>query len=88
MISIEIFNLWLLKALQKEPFYFTLKALIVLKIFKFLSLLFNHVEKRLDKKDKYSSKSMTSHPGKETIATHMLTTISRSKGNQGIKFGQ
>ena len=32
----------------KNAFYFTLKALFVLKIVKFLSLLFGHVEKRLD----------------------------------------
>ena len=35
---------------------FTLKALFVLKIFKFLSWLIGHVEKRLDKKDKVSFK--------------------------------
>ena len=34
--------------LMKNAFYFTLKALFVPKIFKFLSLLFGHVEKRLD----------------------------------------
>ena len=32
----------------KNAFYFTLKALFVLKIFKFLSSIFPHVEKRLD----------------------------------------
>ena len=31
---------------------------------------------------------MTSQPGKQTIAIHILTNISRSKGNQAIKFGQ
>ena len=30
---------------MKNAFYFVLKALFVLKIFKFLSLLFGHVEK-------------------------------------------
>ena len=30
---------------MKNAFYFILKALFVLKIFKFLSLLFGHVEK-------------------------------------------
>ena len=34
--------------LMKNDFYFTLKALFVLKVFKFLSWLFSHVEKRLD----------------------------------------
>ena len=32
--------------LMKNVFYFTVKALFVLKKFKFLSLLFGHVEKR------------------------------------------
>ena len=37
--------------MMKNAFYFTSKALFVLKIFKFLSWLFGHVAKRLDKKD-------------------------------------
>ena len=31
---------------------------------------------------------MTSQPGWQTIAIHILTNISRSKGNQAMKFGQ
>ena len=31
---------------------------------------------------------MTSQPGKQTIAIKILSNISRSKGNQAIKFGQ
>ena len=31
---------------------------------------------------------MTSQPGQWTIAIHILPNISRSKGNQKIKFGQ
>ena len=31
---------------------------------------------------------MTSQPGKETIAIHLLPNISHSKGNQAMKFGQ
>ena len=31
---------------------------------------------------------MTSQPGKQTIAIHVLPNISRSKGNQTMKFGQ
>ena len=34
------------------------------------------------------SKFMTSEPGKQTIAIHILPNISRSKGNQTMKFGQ
>ena len=37
---------------MKNAFYFVLKALFVIKICKFLSWLFGHVEKRLDEKDK------------------------------------
>ena len=36
----------------KNALYFTSKALFVLKILKFLCWLFDHVAKRLDKKDK------------------------------------
>ena len=31
---------------------------------------------------------MTSQPGLQTIAIHILPNISQSKGNQAIKFGQ
>ena len=31
---------------------------------------------------------MTSQTGQETIAIHILPNISRSKGNQTMKFGQ
>ena len=40
----------------KNAFYFTLKALFVLNIFQFLSRLFDHVEKQLDKKNKVEFK--------------------------------
>ena len=42
--------------MMKNAFYLTLEALFVLKIFKFLSWLFGHVAKRLDKKDKVNFK--------------------------------
>ena len=58
-------------------FYFTLKSLFVLKRVRFLSQL---VEKR--------QKCMTSQPEKQTIAIYVLRSISRSKCNQTIKFGQ
>ena len=31
---------------------------------------------------------MTSQPGKQTFAVHILPDISKSKGNQTVKFGQ
>ena len=42
--------------MMKYAFYFRLKALFVLIIFKFLSDFFNHVGKRLDKKVKVNVK--------------------------------
>ena len=31
---------------------------------------------------------MISQPGKQTITMHIFTNISRSRGNQAVKFGQ
>ena len=31
---------------------------------------------------------MTSQPGQQTVTIHILPNISRSKGNQTLKFGQ
>ena len=42
--------------MMKNAFYFTSKGPFILKIFKFLSWLFGHVAKRLDKKDKVNFK--------------------------------
>ena len=42
--------------MMKNTFYFTSKTLFVLKIFNFLSWLFSHVAKGLDKKDKVNFK--------------------------------
>ena len=43
--------------MMKNAFYFTLKVLFVLKIFKFLSWLFGQVGKRLDLKNKVNFKN-------------------------------
>ena len=53
------YNFWQVKALyklMKNAFYFTLKALFVLKLFIFLSWLFGHVGKRLDYKHEVNFK--------------------------------
>ena len=68
----------------KNAFYSILKALFVLKIFKFLSWVFRYVEKTAW----LVSKFMTSQPGWQTIAIHILTNISRSKRDQTLKFDQ
>ena len=70
-----------------------LKALFILEIFTFLSLLFGFVEKRLDKNVKVIlvliiPKFMTSQIGQQIITIHILPNISRSKDNQEMKFVQ
>ena len=67
--------------------YFTLKSLFVLKIFKFLSWLFDQVEKRLDWKDEVNFKIYNVTTWKQAISIHTLINVS-SKGNQAMKFGQ
>ena len=42
--------------MMKNAFRFILKALSVLKIFKFLSWYFSHIKKRFNKKDKVNLK--------------------------------
>ena len=42
--------------MMKNAFYLTLKAYFVSRLFKLLSLLFDHVEKRFDSQDKVNFK--------------------------------
>ena len=42
----------------------------------------------LIRKLRLTLKLITSQPGLQTIAIHILPNISRSKGNQTMKFGQ
>ena len=59
--------------MMKNALYFILKVFFFLEIFKLLSRLFGHVGKTLN------SKFMTSQPGLQTIAIHMiLPNISQS----------
>ena len=73
---------------MKNAFYFILKALFVLKIFRFLSWPFGHVKNDLIRKIRLILKFMTSQPGKQTIAIDILHNITRSKGYRTIKVGQ
>ena len=73
--------------LMKNAFYFTSKALFVLKIFKLLSWLFGHVAKRLEKRDQVDFKFYDATAWL-TIVIHILPNISRGKSNQTVKFGQ
>ena len=74
--------------MMKNAFYFTSKALFVLKIFEFLPSILEHVENGLIRNVKLISKFMTSQPWKQTIAIRTLPNISRIKDNQTMKFGQ
>ena len=73
---------------MKKGFYFTLKDLFVLKIFKVLFWNFGHIGNQLDKKAKVSFKIMTSQTGLQITAIYILPNSSKSKGNQGGKIGQ
>ena len=73
---------------MKTAFFFNLKAVFVLKIFKFLSWLFGQVEKRLDRKDQVNFKIYGVTSWELTNAIHILPNISRSEGNQAMKFSQ
>ena len=80
----------------KNAFYFMSKVLFVLEVFKFLSWHYDYIEKRLDKKAKVNFKihDITDRTksnvtaGQKAFAIHILTNISRSKGNQIKKLGQ
>ena len=61
---------------MKNAFYFTSKALFVLKIFKFLSWFFGHVAKFYD---------VTTCL---TIVIQILPNVSRIRDNQTMKFVQ
>ena len=45
-------------------------------------------KKSLIKKIRLISKFVTSQPGKQTIAVHILSNIFRSNDDQAMKFGQ
>ena len=72
--------------MMKNAFYFILKALSILKIF---VMTFPSCRKNgLIRKTRLTAKLMTPQPGKQTIAMHILTNISQSKGNHTMKHGQ
>ena len=72
--------------MMNNAFYFTLKALFVLKIFKFMVML----KKRLDQKDEINFKihDVTNWIINNCNTYVILANISKSKGNKTMKFGQ
>ena len=69
--------------MMKNAFYFILKALFVLKIFKFLSAIFFMKQFALIRKLR-----LTLISGKQTITIHILPNISRGKFSQTMKFSR
>ena len=67
-------------------FYSILKALFILKIFKFLSWRFGHLKKGFIRNVSLR-KNLETQPQKQTIAMQILPNISRSKENKTMKFG-
>ena len=63
--------------MMEKAFYFTLKALFVIKIFKFLSSHFGHVEKWLDWRGKVNFKTYD--------VTTWLTNICNKQTAQYLK---
>ena len=72
---------------MKNAFYYTLEAVLVLKIFKFLYSRFGNVEKRLDWKDQVNFRIYDVRTWLP-IVIHILINISSSKANQAMKFVQ
>ena len=71
--------------IMKNAFYFTLKAIFVFNFcLDFLVIYKNGLIKKIS----FILKVMMSQLGKKTISIHILPNISRTKGNQTIKFGQ
>ena len=72
---------------MKNAFYFTSKALLVLKILKFFSSRFIHVAKWF-RKNKVNFKFYEVTAWLSNIVRDILSNILRSKDNQTMKFGQ
>ena len=73
---------------MKNAFYFIIKALSILKIFKFLSRHFVHLWKTAWLKRLRLTKFMTPQPGFQIIAILILPYNSQCTGSQTMKFGQ
>ena len=75
--------------MMNNTFYFTLKVLSVVKIFKFFSWLFwSYRKSSLIRKARLISTFWRHSLFKKTITIHILSNISWNKGSQTMKFGQ
>ena len=73
---------------MKNTFYFSLKNLSFLKNLNICPTFFVQLGKSLDKKTKVDFEIMNLKSEKQTVAIHILSNISKRKGNQTTKFGQ
>ena len=72
---------------MKNTFYFSLKNLSFLRNLNICPNFFVHLGKSLDKK-MVDFEIMNLKSEKQTVAIHILSNISKRKGNQTTKFGQ
>ena len=86
--SQTIFGNWKTLKMMKNVFLFHLKALFVVKICKFLSWLFDHVEKRLDSKNKINFKIYDVTAWLTNNCNTHIYQYLKSKSNQATKFVQ
>ena len=70
--------------MMKNVFYFIFKALFVLKIFNFCLDFLVMWKKQLHEENKVNFNIFDV----KTVTIYILPNISRSKGNQTLKFGQ
>ena len=74
---------------DEKCFLFHLKSSFCSQdIYVFVTTFWSCRKNGLIRKIRLTSKFMTSQPGLQTIAIHILPNISQSKGNQTMKFGQ
>ena len=72
---------------MKNTFYFSLKNLSFLRNLNICPNFFVHLGKSLDKK-MVDFEIMNLKSEKQTVAIHILSNISKRKGNETTKFGQ
>ena len=69
--------------MMKNAFYFILKG-----IFDFAMTFLSCSKNALIREKRLLAKFMTSQPGEQTIAIHILPVVSRRKDNHTMKLGQ
>ena len=90
-LKLFVGTFWQLKALYKWWKMLFISRSKLISFSRYLSFCRNFLvmqQKGLIRKIRLISNFMTSQPGQQTIVIHVLHNISRSKGNQTMKFRQ